>query len=408
MSSATTTFSEDIAIAFRSKYLQELWQSLGGRCQGKPVAIYGAGEHTSYMLDLLVQVKPKPDIAFILDDSSDAPKSVNGVPVVSPQSVDPQKVGAVVVSSDVIEDKLAKAAEAWASNSASTTPPEIIRLYANLPAGPYPRPGDTTFKEAALSPHDYMPVNPHATVLRLDSPPARTPENAPATPPAAMRAGYPRNDERYLADGKMVNDSLRALLAEFDKDVSSFSDILEWGCSTGRVLRHWNDLAHDMRVWGCDIDANSVEWCVKNLASPFRFFQATTRPSLPIPDNTFDFIYGISIFTHISELIESWLLELRRITKPGGIVVVTVHDERSWDRCATQDTNKSVARLCPDIDFSSPMDCDFVAQGRERTKCTFWRTDAIRERWSLAFDILDIRPEFANFRQSAVIMRPSK
>ena len=190
-------------------------------------------------------------------------------------------------------------------------------------------------------------------------------------------------------------------------DLTKFSDILEWGCSTGRVLRHWQDIAEDTRVWGCDIDAGSIEWCAQHLTPTFRFFQATTRPSLPIPDSTFDFIYGISIFTHISELIESWLLELRRITRPGGIVLVTIHDESSWEQCATEDQAQSLARRCPDIDFSSPMDCDFVAQGRENTLCTFWRTDAIRERWAFAFEILEIRPKFAGFRQSAVIMRRS-
>ena len=42
-------------------------------------------------------------------------------------------------------------------------------------------------------------------------------------------------------------------------------------------------------------------------------------PTLPIPDQHFDVITAFSVFTHIDELESSWLLELRRVLKPGGL-----------------------------------------------------------------------------------------
>jgi len=43
-------------------------------------------------------------------------------------------------------------------------------------------------------------------------------------------------------------------------------------------------------------------------------------PPMSYEDNMFDFVYSISIFTHLPEDMQfAWLQELQRITKPGGI-----------------------------------------------------------------------------------------
>ena len=49
-------------------------------------------------------------------------------------------------------------------------------------------------------------------------------------------------------------------------------------------------------------------------------------PPLPYVDNSFDIIYGISIFTHLPEdLHYKWFNELVRITKINGIIFLTLH-----------------------------------------------------------------------------------
>jgi hypothetical protein len=35
------------------------------------------------------------------------------------------------------------------------------------------------------------------------------------------------------------------------------------------------------------------------------------------------------VFTHIDDLVDSWLLELRRTLKPSGLLYVTIHDDTS-------------------------------------------------------------------------------
>jgi SAM-dependent methyltransferase len=66
------------------------------------------------------------------------------------------------------------------------------------------------------------------------------------------------------------------------------------------------------------------------------FATGTTAPHVPFEDRTFDLIYCGSVFTHISELAEAWLLELRRILRPGGYVYVTIHTRHTIDLLLTR------------------------------------------------------------------------
>jgi hypothetical protein len=52
------------------------------------------------------------------------------------------------------------------------------------------------------------------------------------------------------------------------------------------------------------------------------------RPPLDVPDGFFDLVYNHSVFTHIDEdYQDQWLTELQRVTRPGGIVLLSVHGD---------------------------------------------------------------------------------
>ena len=80
---------------------------------------------------------------------------------------------------------------------------------------------------------------------------------------------------------------------------------------------------------GVDINAKHINWCQLNLGPPFFFATTTTAPHLPFEDGYFDLIYSGSVFTHISDLADAWLLELRRIVRKGGYLYITIHDKRT-------------------------------------------------------------------------------
>lgn len=109
-------------------------------------------------------------------------------------------------------------------------------------------------------------------------------------------------------------------------DATTELSILDWGCGPGRILRHLPEVfGAGCKIHGVDPNAKSVAWCQENL-NGVDVQLSQLQPPLPYEANTFDFLYGISIFTHLSGPAHaSWMAELMRVLKPGGIALITTH-----------------------------------------------------------------------------------
>ncbi len=47
-----------------------------------------------------------------------------------------------------------------------------------------------------------------------------------------------------------------------------------------------------------------------------------------LPDAEFNAVIGVSVFTHLpNRLQDIWLTELKRVTKPGGVLILSVHNQ---------------------------------------------------------------------------------
>ena len=130
--------------------------------------------------------------------------------------------------------------------------------------------------------------------------------------------------EWFLAGGAKAEEALRATLEANGIELESLGSILDFGCGTGRVLRRWADL-HGPEIHGTDYNPKLTAWCRENL--PFaRIATNTLEPPLDYPDERFDLVYALSVFTHLSEPAQSaWMLELGRILRPGGTLFITLH-----------------------------------------------------------------------------------
>lgn len=104
--------------------------------------------------------------------------------------------------------------------------------------------------------------------------------------------------------------------------------ILDWGCGPGRVIRHlpkYTGLGSEF--YGTDYNTESIVWCAENLPG-IQFNQNTLSAKLPYENHFFDVLYGISVFTHLSEKMHfAWFDELFRVLKPGGIMLFTTQGE---------------------------------------------------------------------------------
>lgn len=151
-------------------------------------------------------------------------------------------------------------------------------------------------------------------------------------PTIYLTENYGSSLEEYRDSGKTSAKGICECVKTYLEKKQSIS-ILDWGCASGRVLRFLNEcLDCDTDIYGCDINANHISWCQKHLNNKGIFTQCTTLPHLPFQDNSFDVVYGISIFTHISELIDMWIMELKRIIRKNGLLIITLHDEAATNQ----------------------------------------------------------------------------
>ena len=128
--------TSDLASWFRTLYLKELWLRVGCRAAGRPVALYGAGRHTRRMLHMVKDTPGSPRVAVILDDHASG-SDIDGIRVRKPAAVDPCSVAAIVISTDTLQEQLGDRARAWAAGAAPGKKPEVVRLYDEMPDGPY-------------------------------------------------------------------------------------------------------------------------------------------------------------------------------------------------------------------------------------------------------------------------------
>lgn len=135
-----------------------------------------------------------------------------------------------------------------------------------------------------------------------------------------------------------------AVIARMQENVDWQPDMhfLDLGSGIGRMACTLIEFLNENgRYEGLDIDARRIQWCQDEITERYPNFRfayadiynrmynttATVQAAeyiFPYADNTFDFVYAHSVFTHmVSADVSNYLAQIEHVLKPNGVAWLT-------------------------------------------------------------------------------------
>jgi len=217
--------------------------------------------------------------------------------------------------------------------------------------------------------------------------------DGPPLPPRRLmvRVAGTADPDWFLRSGRAAYDAIVDHVP-----LEAIDSVLDFGCGCGRVTRWWASFPGE--VAGSDLSRPAVEWCRANL--PFARFETNgLAPPLPFADASFELVYALSVFTHLTEPLQlAWRDELRRVLKPGGLLLLTTHGRSYLPRLSDHERERFEAG-------------ELVVRWRDipgTNLCSAYHPEAyLRGAFADGFAFLELDPEGArgNPTQDIVLLR---
>jgi SAM-dependent methyltransferase len=191
--------------------------------------------------------------------------------------------------------------------------------------------------------------------------------------------------EPFAAYERLGAETKAALLRLLPDDWSfEGKRALDFGCGAGRTLRHFLEEAERGELWGADIDTASIAWLEANLCPPLHVLRSHDAPPLELENGSFDLIWAISVFTHLTDHSLAWLVDLHRLLRPGGLLMASYTGRWSSDLLAGEPWDEdrvgmNVLRHDQGWDEGGPM----------VLMSDWW----VREHWGRAFEFVAVEPQ---------------
>jgi len=204
---------------------------------------------------------------------------------------------------------------------------------------------------------------------------------------------------QFEVAGKLISRNIHTAISEYIT-LGKEHHVLDFGCGSGRVMRYFHNLTSECQFFGTDVDGEAVSWCQRNLAKIGTFEINGPLPPLPFDEAFFDFVYSISVFTHLPEEMQfQWLRELRRVTKPGGYLLLSIHGQGLF-----QGVSNDVQRQFQKEGFHYAV--GIGTEGLPEFYQTSFHTHKyIREQWGKFFEITKVVERGIMFRQDLILCR---
>jgi len=132
----------------------------------------------------------------------------------------------------------------------------------------------------------------------------------------------------YLMESNIENKRLAEKVAPetfiplyLHKHIRSKSTILDIGCGPATIVEKLSSQYTESKVTGLDISANRLIQAAKNISYPNLSFISANVYQLPYKNDSFDLVFSRLLFEYLQNPQQA-LMEMNRICKPGGIVLV--------------------------------------------------------------------------------------
>jgi 2-polyprenyl-3-methyl-5-hydroxy-6-metoxy-1,4-benzoquinol methylase len=204
----------------------------------------------------------------------------------------------------------------------------------------------------------------------------------------------------FFDHGKEMFEDIERIIQSQGLSFTQFQKVLDFGCGCGRFLIPLSLSSKPWKLYATDIDQEAIDWLRTHYPAIAEL--AVNKPSPPTKysNDLFDFVFSISIFTHLPEQMQhDWLAEMSRIIKPGGFGMFTVHGEKFYSgipkNCLKEFLTKGFS-----YQISAPTDGlpNFY-------RSSFHTHHYIMREWSKYFEVLYIEKEGIGKNQDAVLVR---
>lgn len=210
----------------------------------------------------------------------------------------------------------------------------------------------------------------------------------------------------FRMGGATIANRIDSLLRDrFDRGIGDFTHVLDWGCGAGRLTRYLTRFSD--AVTGVDIDPDNIAGCRVTVPGA-EFLTVPLSPPMPLADGAVDLVIGLSVMTHLREAMQqAWLGELRRITRPGGIVLLSVQGRAQAALygmgpepvLATQRLGQLPRGVNPQLKD--------VIEDQDYYIDMLHAHDFIQRHWVEYFDVLEIVEGIAGNQDLVILRRPA-
>jgi SAM-dependent methyltransferase len=231
-------------------------------------------------------------------------------------------------------------------------------------------------------------------------------------PDLLFRSTGCKRAEWYVESGERSCREFAEVLSAVNRSFAEFRSILDFGCGCGRILRALREHLAGGHLSATDQDRAAVGW----LRQHYPDIDVRCNfplPPLPFAEASFDLVIAYSVFTHLDEAYQdAWLGELHRVTRPGTVLLLTVHGPTNWEWaiCNNQTLREAVERPVLEAELRDRGFTYWRAEGWAPYFPDFYHTSwhqpaYVRQHWARWFRVLDIWPAKALGNHDIVVLQ---